>query len=79
MLEHFARLQDSNFLRTYRTLRTHILSNTPSSSEMKTERFELRLSSELLARIDEWRRNQPDLPTRSEAIRRLVESGLIPK
>ena len=26
--------------------------------------------------IDEWRRRQPDLPSRSEAIRRLVELGL---
>jgi len=27
-------------------------------------------------RIDEWRRQQPDLPNISEAIRRLVEAGL---
>ncbi|SDD58639.1 hypothetical protein SAMN05444678_11688 [Sphingomonas sp. YR710] len=26
--------------------------------------------------IDEWRRKQPDLPPRAEAIRRLVEKGL---
>jgi len=26
--------------------------------------------------IDEWRRRQTDLPSRSEAIRRLVELGL---
>jgi metal-responsive CopG/Arc/MetJ family transcriptional regulator len=26
--------------------------------------------------IDEWRRRQPDLPSRSEAIRRLIEAGL---
>jgi hypothetical protein len=29
-----------------------------------------------LAAIDEWRRQQPDLPTRSKAIRRLVEIAL---
>jgi hypothetical protein len=29
-----------------------------------------------VAAIDEWRRKQPDLPSRSEAIRRLVELGL---
>jgi hypothetical protein len=29
-----------------------------------------------LSAIDEWRRRQPDLPTRGEAIRRLVELGL---
>lgn len=29
-----------------------------------------------LAAIDEWRRKQDDLPSRAEAIRRLVEMGL---
>jgi len=29
-----------------------------------------------LATIDDWRRQQPDLPSRAEAIRRLVELGL---
>jgi hypothetical protein len=43
---------------------------------MKTERFEMRATAELMARIDEWRRLQPDLPNRSEAIRRLIEGGL---
>jgi len=43
---------------------------------MKTERFEMRVSEELLASIDEWRRQEPDIPPRAEAIRRLVEAGL---
>jgi hypothetical protein len=30
----------------------------------------------LAARIDDWRRKQTDLPSRAEAIRRLVEVGL---
>lgn len=29
-----------------------------------------------IERIDEWRRKQPDIPPRAEAIRRLVEKGL---
>jgi metal-responsive CopG/Arc/MetJ family transcriptional regulator len=29
-----------------------------------------------VAAIDAWRRKQPDLPSRSEAIRRLIELGL---
>lgn len=29
-----------------------------------------------LAAIDEWRRKQSDLPTRSEAIRRIVDKAL---
>ena len=43
---------------------------------MKSERFEMRISEELLASIDEWRRHEPDIPPRAEAIRRLVELGL---
>jgi metal-responsive CopG/Arc/MetJ family transcriptional regulator len=43
---------------------------------MKSERFEMRISAELLARVDDWRREQPDLPARAEAIRRLIELGL---
>jgi hypothetical protein len=35
-----------------------------------------RWSPEALARIDDWRRQQADLPGRPEAIRRLVEIGL---
>jgi hypothetical protein len=43
---------------------------------MLTERFELRFSIETLRSLDEWRRNQPDLPSRGEAVRRLIEAGL---
>ena len=43
---------------------------------LKSERFELRLDEEGLARIDEWRRRQPDVPARAEAMRRLMEVGL---
>jgi hypothetical protein len=39
-------------------------------------RFELRLYGDLGAAIDDWRRAQPDLPSKNEAIRRLVELGL---
>lgn len=42
----------------------------------KTERIELRLESETVERIDDWRSRQDDLPTRSEALRRLIEGGL---
>jgi len=36
----------------------------------------LRASDELRASIDAWAARQPDKPSRSEAIRRLVELGL---
>ena len=36
----------------------------------------VRLQKEPLAKLDEWRRNQPDLPNRPEALRRLMEKAL---
>lgn len=36
----------------------------------------VRLQPELAAPLDDWRRQQQDLPSRAEAIRRLVELGL---
>jgi hypothetical protein len=36
----------------------------------------IRLSDEFIATVDAWRRKQDDPPSRSEAIRRLVELGL---
>jgi hypothetical protein len=48
-------------------------------NEEQTERFQMRASPTFLRLIDEWRRKQPDLPSRAEAIRRLVELGLTVK
>jgi hypothetical protein len=42
----------------------------------KTERFEMRADPSFFKTIDDWRRKQADLPSRAEAIRRLVELGL---
>lgn len=44
--------------------------------EEKTRPYQMRVTAEWLAIIDEWRRQQPDIPSRAEAIRRLVEKGL---
>jgi uncharacterized protein len=41
-----------------------------------TERFEMRMAQSDLERVDAWRAGQDDLPSRSEAVRRLVETGL---
>ena len=38
----------------------------------KTERLQIVLSPEDLEHLDEWRRNQPDIPNRSESVRRLI-------
>jgi uncharacterized protein YfbU (UPF0304 family) len=42
----------------------------------KNERFEMRLDEGILLRVDSWRAEQPDIPSRAEAMRRLVELGL---
>lgn len=34
--------------------------------------FEMRVDPEFLELVDEWRRQEPDLPSRAEAIRRIV-------
>lgn len=39
-------------------------------------KFQFAISKEMEDAINEWRRQQPDLPNRSEAIRRLVELAL---
>lgn len=45
--------------------------------EMKLPNLvQLRLPDALAQKIDDYRRHQPDIPTRSEAIRRLIEAGL---
>ena len=43
---------------------------------MKTERFEMRLDINTLQRIDAWRAEQPNRPSRAEAMRRLADAGL---
>jgi len=42
----------------------------------KTETFRMRVTPQWLAEIDAWRRREPDLPPRAEAVRRLVMRGL---
>jgi hypothetical protein len=37
-----------------------------------------RFQADLLDAIDQWRKAQPDLPTRPEAVRRLVGLGMTP-
>ena len=41
-----------------------------------TGRFEMRLGQSVLENVDTWRSRQNDIPSRSEAVRRLVELGL---
>lgn len=41
-----------------------------------TKRVQLVAPPSWLARVNEWRRQQPDLPNMSDAIRRLVDKAL---
>lgn len=54
---------------------THRAVNTHMTDE-QSERLQMRVSPQFLKSIDAWRRKQDDLPSRSEAIRRLVEQAL---
>jgi metal-responsive CopG/Arc/MetJ family transcriptional regulator len=46
------------------------------STEKQDQRVQLVTSRELMTRLDNWRRKQNDLPTRSEAIRRMIDRVL---
>lgn len=43
---------------------------------MDSEAINVRMERSLIDRLDTYRRDQSDLPSRPEAIRRLVEKGL---
>jgi len=46
------------------------------SGSLQKHQLTATVSEEFLAKIDSWRREQPDLPTRTEALRRLIEKAL---
>ncbi len=48
-----------------------------SDNEKLDQRIQLVASKEFNQKVDAWRRTQEDLPSRSEAIRRLVYNGLV--
>ena len=43
------------------------------SSRTQDRPFQMRVSEAFLRTVDDWRRDQVDLPSRAEAIRRMVE------
>jgi hypothetical protein len=45
----------------------------PPSSRTQDRPFQMRVSQSFLQTVDDWRRNQVDVPSRAEAIRRMVE------
>lgn len=46
------------------------------SDEKKTARFIFSAEPSLFAKVDKWRGKQPGVPTRAEAVRRLILKGL---
>jgi hypothetical protein len=46
------------------------------SIELKSVRFIFSAEPSLLVRVDDWRRKQADLPSRAEAVRRLLHEAL---
>jgi hypothetical protein len=46
------------------------------TNDPKETTIQMRVSAAYLKSVDEWRRQQPDLPSRSEAIRRLTAIAL---
>lgn len=46
------------------------------SDELLSVRFEMRASQKWIEAVDKWRAREHGLPSRAEAIRRLVEKGL---
>lgn len=44
--------------------------------EPLTDRLSIAISKEALARIDNWRRQQPMIPPRARAVRLLLELGM---
>ena len=46
------------------------------TDDPKDSTLQMRVSKAFLKSIDEWRRKQPDLPSRAAAIRRLCELAL---
>ena len=45
-------------------------------AELKHQRMPVMMSASEVRAVDAWRRKLDDLPSRSEAIRRLVDAGL---
>ena len=47
--------------------------DAPMKKTEKTERLNLTATPDFVRKLDEWRRRQPDIPNRSEALRRAAE------
>jgi hypothetical protein len=48
----------------------------PMAPLQNDKQFQMRVSEDFMTDIDDWRRRQADLPSRSDAVRQLVSGGL---
>jgi hypothetical protein len=55
---------------------SRVIMKTKKRAAVTGDLVGVRVQPEMAKHIDEWRRQQEDLPGRPEAIRRLVELGL---
>jgi metal-responsive CopG/Arc/MetJ family transcriptional regulator len=46
------------------------------AEELKSVRLQMVIAPSQVAAIDAWRKNEPGIPSRSEAIRRLIDKAL---
>jgi hypothetical protein len=61
---------------TYVNTKYTCMTNRPHGRPTKRQQdrpFQMRVSEDFIRTVDEWRRAQIDLPSRAEAIRRMVE------
>ena len=52
------------------------MSAAKTDKAKKESRLEMRVDETWLKRIDDWRRQQDEIPSRAEALRRLTDLGL---
>jgi len=57
---------------------SNVSANKPKKGRppVDTEPVNVRLPRDSITALDDWRRQQPDLPTRPEAVRRLIDEAL---
>ena len=70
----------SRMKKTERPDNTDVLRDiSDMSKQAEAEHPDMRLESDELKKLDEWRRGQLDLPSRAEAVRRLIDRNAAPK
>jgi hypothetical protein len=60
----------------YQAMKKKIGRPTSEPESRQTHQLQMRVSAEFIAKLDKWRGAQLGVPSRTEAVRRLVERGL---